>query len=198
MSATPRPAPPRWPMDHAPPASRTTHVHTHRAGNPLRLHSTASAPDSARPRPAMANDPPPDLRRPRPTSPPTDGANVPSTALESNARIALWHRSDCRQSPLRSPPKTTTSRTARSSVRRQLHWSLSRQDPTHHVVCFATPTSLGTTVHAPGCAAVVIAPPPARTGCPDAPAPAAHAPSPMPAVAPASTSQTTPRAMPAC
>ncbi len=196
-SATPHPAPPRWPRDHARPAPRTTRAHTHRADNPSPLHSTPSIPVGALPRPATADDPPPYLRRPRPPSPPTDTANAPSTAPASHARTTLWHRSECRRSLLRFRPTTTTGRTARLFAQRPAHWHRVRQDPIYPAACSAMRTSLGTAAHASGCVAAAPVPPPVRTECPDAPAPVAHAPSPMPATAPASASQTPPPATPA-
>ncbi len=197
-SATPRLAPPRWPRDHARPAPRTTRAHTHRADNPSPLHSTPSIPVCALPRPATADDPPPYPRRPRPASPPTDAANGPSTAPASHARTTSWHRSDCPRSPLRFRPTTATGRTSRSSASYPNHWPRVRQDPAHPAACSATRTSPGTAAHVQDCAAAAPVPPPARTGCPDAPALAAHVLSQTPTVAPASVNPTPPPATPAC
>ncbi len=197
-SSTPCLAPPRWPMDHVSPAPRTTRAHRHRADNPLPLHSTPSTPDAARPRPATADDPPPYPRRPRPPSPPTDAANGPSTAPASHARTTPWNRSDCPRSRPHSLPRTTTGRIARSSASCPAHWPRVRQDPDHPAACSATRTSPGTAVHAPDCVAAAPVPPPARTGCPDVPALAAHVLSQTPTVAPASVNPTPPPATPAC
>ncbi len=198
MSATPRLAPVRWPMDPAPPAPRTVRAHRHRADNLLPLHSTASAPDGARPHPVTANGPLPDLQHPRPPSHSTDAANAPSTASASHARTTLWHSSNCRGSRPCFRPMTTPDRTVHSSVQCPIRWLRGCQDPTRPVVCFARRTSPGTTVHAPDCAAAAPIPPPVRTEYPDAPVPAGHVPSPMPAVAPTSASQTVLPATPAC
>ncbi len=196
-SGPPHPALPRWPMDHVPPVPRTIHVHRHRADNLLPLHSTASATDSARHRPATEDDLLPDVRHPRRPSHPTDAANGPSTAPASNARTMPWHRPDCRRSPPHSPSMTATGRTARLSAQRPIRWHRARQDPTPPAACSAKQTSLGTAAHAPDCVAVAAVRPPARTGYPDVPALAVCGSSPRPAVAPTSASRTTPLATPA-
>ncbi len=197
-SATLRPAPPRWQTASAPPVPRTIHAHRHRADNLLRFHSTGSAPDGARHRPATEDDLLPDARRHRPPSLPTDAANGPSTAPASNARTMPWHRPDCRRSPHRSPSMTATGRTARLSVQHPIRWPRLHQDPTRPAACSATRTSLGTAAYAPDCVAVESARRPARTGYPDVPALAVCGSSPRPAVAPALVSQTIPPATPAC
>ncbi len=197
-SATPRPALPRWQRVSVLPVPRTIHVHRHRVDNLLRLHSTGSAPDGVRHRPATANTQQADRQHPRRPSHPTDAANGPSTAPASNARTMPWHRPDCRRFLPHSPSMTTTGRTVHLSVQRPIHWHRARQDPTRPAACSAKQTSLGTVAHAPDCVAVAAVRPPARTGYPDVPALAVCGSSPRPAVAPALANRTTPHATPAC
>ncbi len=127
-SATPHPAPPRWPRDHARPAPRTTRAHTHHADNPPPLHSTPSISDDARPqagRQDLAPSSPAHGQAHRPTLPtPSPGMRISApepvaAATAPSAQNQTPHRPQKRKADNSSAHALTASRSPPRPLPRQ-------------------------------------------------------------------------------